>query len=165
MNRIGRYEGVVRLVLLLVVLPAAVYRLSLGRTVALWGEVCRAERTIAETDSASIQPDTPAAMLDTVELIAGGGLLDLLERLVPDSSVRVVSYTPYLTREGDDFTLRTAEIVLSGGFVPLLRTLGAAERELSGCRLLSSGFKTLRRGRRTSLQLTLVIQQLTDKRP
>ena len=29
MNRIGRYEGVVRLVLLLVVLPAVVYRLSL----------------------------------------------------------------------------------------------------------------------------------------
>ena len=36
MNRIGKYEGVVRLVLLLVVLPAVVYRLSLGRTVALW---------------------------------------------------------------------------------------------------------------------------------
>ena len=47
MNRIGKYEGVVRLVLLLVVLPAAVYRLSLGRTVALWGDVCRAERTLA----------------------------------------------------------------------------------------------------------------------
>ena len=165
MNRIGRYEGVVRLVLLLIVLPAAVYRLSLGRTVALWGEVCRAERTIAEAETAPVQPDTSAGMLDTVELISGGGLLDLLERLVPDSSVRIVSYTPYLTREGDDFTLRTAEIVLSGGFVPLLRTLGAAEREFSGCRLLSSGFKTLRRGRRTSLQLTLVIQQLTDKRP
>ena len=165
MNRIGRYEGVVRLVLLLVVLPAAVYRLSLGRTVALWGEVCRAERTIAEAETAPVQPDTSAAMLDTVELISGGGLLDLLERLVPDSSVRIVSYTPYLTREGDDFTLRTAEIVLSGGFVPLLQTLGAAERELSGCRLLSSGFKTLRRGRQTTLQLTLVIQQLTDKRP
>ena len=77
-------------------------------------------------------------MLDTVELIAGGGLLDLLERLDPDSSVRIVSWlSPYLTRKGDDFTLRTAEIVLSGGFVPLLRTLDATERELSGCRLLS----------------------------
>ena len=112
MNRIGKYEGVVRLVLLLVVLPAAVYRLSLGRTVALWGEVCRAERTIAEAEAAPVQPDTPAAMLDTVELIAGGGLLELLERLGPDSSAEVVSYTPYRTREGDDFTLRTAEIVL-----------------------------------------------------
>ena len=158
MNRIGKYEGVVRLVLLLVVLPAAVYRLSLGRTVALWSEVCRAERTLAEAESAPVQPDTPAAMLDTVELIAGGGLLDLLERHDPDSSVRIVSYTPYLTRKGDDFTLRTAEIVLSGGFVPLLRTLDAA-----GCRLLSSEFKTLRRGRQTSLLLTLVVQQLTDK--
>lgn len=165
MNRIGKYEGVVRLVLLLVVLPAAVYRLSLGRTVALWSEVCRAERTLAEaeSESAPVQPDTPAAMLDTVELIAGGGLLELLERLDPDSSVRIVSYTPYLTREGDDFTLCTAEIVLSGGFAPLLRTLDATERELSGCRLLSSEFKTIRRGRQTSLQLTILVQQLTDK--
>ena len=163
MKWLGKYEGVVRLVLLLVVLPAAVYRLSLGRTVALWSEVCRAERTIAEAEATPVQPDASAAMLDTVELIAGGGLLELLERLDPDSSVRIVSYTPYLTREGDDFTLRTAEIVLSGGFVPLLRTLDAAERELSGCRLLSSGFKTLPRGRQTSLQLTLVVQQLTDK--
>ena len=97
MNRIGKYEGVVRLVLLLVVLPAAVYRLSLGRTVALWGEVRRTERTLAETDSASIQPDASVVMLDTVELIAGGGLLDLLERLGPDSSAEVLSYTPYRT--------------------------------------------------------------------
>ena len=63
MNRIGKYEGVVRLVLLLVVLPAAVYRLSLGRTVALWGEVRRTERTLAETDSASIQPDASVVMI------------------------------------------------------------------------------------------------------
>ena len=161
MNRIGKYEGVVRLVLLLVVLPAAVYRLSLGRTVALWGEVRRTERMRAA--AAPVQPDASVVMLDTVELIAGGGLLELLERLDPDSSVRIVSYTPYLTRKGDDFTLCTAEIVLSGGFAPLLRTLDATERELSGCRLLSSEFKTIRRGRQTSLLLTLVVQQLTDK--
>ena len=163
MKWLGKYEGVARLALLLVVLPAVVYRLSLERTVALWGEVRRAERTLEEAEAAPVQPDTPAALLDTVELIAGGGLLELLERLGPDSSAEVVSYTPYRTREGDDFTLRTAEIVLSGGFVPLLRTLDATERELSGCRLLSSGFKTVRRGRQTSLQLTLVVQQLTDK--
>ena len=97
MNRIGKYEGVVRLVLLLVVLPAAVYRLSLGRTVALWGEVRRTERTLAETDSASIQPDASVVMLDTVELIAGGGLLDLLERLDPDSSLLLTLVVQQLT--------------------------------------------------------------------
>ena len=163
MNRIGKYEGVVRLVLLLVELPAAESRFSLGPTDALWGEVRRTERMLAEAEAAPVQPDASVVMLDTVELIAGGGLLELLERLDPDSSVRIVSYTPYLTRKGDDFTLCTAEIVLSGGFAPLLRTLDATERELSGCRLLSSEFKTIRRGRQTSLLLTLVVQQLTDK--
>ena len=116
MKWLGKYEGVARLALLLVVLPAAVYRLSLGRTVALWGEVYRAERTIAEAEAAPVQPDAAVVMLDTVELIAGGGLLELLERLDPDSSVRIVSYTPYLTRKGDDFTLRTRSCFREASF-------------------------------------------------
>ena len=39
MKRLGRYEGIARLALLLVILPVAVYRLSLSRTLALWSEV------------------------------------------------------------------------------------------------------------------------------
>ena len=48
MKRLGRYEGIARLALLLVILPVAVYRLSLSRTLALWSEVREGERTIAE---------------------------------------------------------------------------------------------------------------------
>ena len=161
MKRLGRYEGIARLALLLVILPAAVYRLSLSRTLALWSEVREGERTIAEADL--MQSATTPAALDTVELIAGGGLLDSLGRLAADAEVEVVRYSPYRTREGDDFALRTAEIVLSGGFAPLIRTLDRLERRLPACRFLSTEFKTVRRGRQSSLQLTILVQQLTDK--
>lgn len=163
MKRLGRYEGIARLALLLVILPVAVYRLSLSRTLALWSEVREGERTIAEAEADLAQPAAISAGLDTVELIAGGGLLDSLGRLAADAEVEVVRYTPYMTRRGDDFALRTAELVLSGGFAPLLRTLDRLERSLPGCRFLSTEFRTVRRGRQTSLQMTLVVQQLTEK--
>lgn len=163
MKRLGRYEGIARLALLLVILPAAVYRLSLSRTLALWSEVREGERTIAEAKADPTQSAATPAALDTVELIAGGGLLDSLGRLAADAEVEVVRYSPYRTREGDDFALRTAEIVLSGAFAPLIRTLDRLERHLPACRFLSTEFKTVRRGRQSSLQLTILVQQLTDK--
>lgn len=163
MKRLGRYEGIARLALLLVILPAAVYRLSLSRTLALWSEVREEQRTIAEAVVDPAQPAAIPAALDTVELIAGGGLLDSLGRLAADAEVEVVRYSPYRTREGDDFALRTAEIVLSGGFAPLIRTLDRLERRLPACRFLSTEFKTVRRGPQSSLQLTILVQQLTDK--
>lgn len=163
MKRLGKYGGIVRLALLLIVLPVAVYRFSLGRTVALWGEVREGERIIAAAEAAPVQPDASVAMLDTVELIAGGGLLDSLSRFLAGGEVAVVRYTPFLTRNGNDFALRTAEIVLSGGFAPLVRTLDRLERCLPDGRFFSTELKTVRRGRQTSLQLTIVVQQLTNK--
>lgn len=167
MNRLGKYEGVVRLVLLLAVLPVAVYQLSLRHTVGLWSEVCRSERLIAESPADSVSLSATGTVhsivLDTTDRIAGGGLLDSLGRFLADGEVAVVRYTPYLTRDGDDFALRTAEIVLSGGFAPLIRTLDRLERSLPGCRFLSTEFRTVRRGRQTSLQMTLAVQQLTEK--
>lgn len=167
MKRLGKYEGIARLALLLVVLPAAVYRLSLGRTVGLWSEVCRSERLIAESPVDSLSSSgcggAHSTVLDTADRIAGGGLLDSLGRFLADGEAAVVRYTPYLTRDGDDFALRTAEIVLSGSFSPLLKTLDRLERSLPGCRFLSTEFRTVRRGRQTSLQMTLVVQQLTEK--
>lgn len=167
MKRLGKYEGILRLMLLLVVLPIAVYQLSLRHTVGLWSEVCRSERLIAESPADSLSSSAAgrahSIVLDTTDRIAGGGLLDSLGRFLADGEVAVVRYTPYLTRDGDDFALRTAEIVLSGGFAPLIRTLDRLERSLPGSRFLSTEFRTVRRGRQTSLQMTLVIQQLTDK--
>lgn len=167
MKRLGKYEGVVRLVLLLVVLPLAVYRLSLRHTVGLWSEVCRSERLIAESPADSLSSSAAGSdhsiAPDTADRIAGGGLLDSLGRFLADREATVVRYTPYLTRDGDDFALRTAEIVLSGAFAPLIRTLDRLERSLPDGRFLSTEFRTIRRGRQTSLQMTIVIQQLTDK--
>ena len=75
MNRLGKYGGVSYLLLLIVVLPLAVWRLSLARTFDRWQEIRRSERTIATLSADSSAIETIRFRFDTTELIAGGGLL------------------------------------------------------------------------------------------
>ena len=44
----------------------------------------------------------------------------------------------------------------------LIRVTDCLERRFPGCRLVSAGFKTVRRKRQEHLQLTMVVDQLID---
>mgnify|MGYP005773538931 CR=1 FL=1 len=162
MNRLGKYGGVSYLLLLIVVLPLAVWRLSLARTFDRWQEIRRSERTIATLSADSSAIETIRFRFDTTELIAGGGLLDRINRYTTGMGVSVVRYTPYLTRSDEEFALRTAEVILSGRFVSLVRTLDRIEREIPSCKVVSTAFQTVKRRQEKRLQLILLVQQLTE---
>lgn len=162
MKRLGQYEGLVRLILLLVILPLVIYHFSLARTYRLWKKMHRTEQLIAQASQESPQFVT-AVRLDSVELIASGEVLDRMKALFIDDHAKIIQYTPWVTQEGDDFTLRTAEIVLSGDFTSLLQILDKMEQDLKRCRFLCSEFRIVRRGRQSSLQLAVIVQQLIDK--
>lgn len=162
MKRLGRYEGLVRLILLLVILPLVIYHFSLARTYRLWKKMHRTEQLIAQASQESPQAVT-VVRLDSVELIASGEMLDRMKALFIDDHAKIIQYTPWVTQEGDDFTLRTAEIVLSGDFTSLLQILDKMEQDLTRCRFLCSEFRIVRRGRQSSLQLAVIVQQLIDK--
>ncbi len=163
MNRLGRYEGWARLILLLVVVPCVAYCFAFARTRTLWKEVRQAEQEIAQAMRGADLSSVPSVGLDSVELIANGGVLEKMKLWTHDEEIKIVRYTPYITQEGEDFILRTAEVILSGTFIPLLRALNDMEQHLGQCRFLSSEFRIVRRGKQTSLQLIIIIQQLTDK--
>ena len=162
MKRLGKYEGLTYLTLLVIILPLVVWRLSLARTVERWGDIRRGKREIAAFAADSTGARPAAAALDTVELIAGGALLERIGRDAAGSGVAVVRYTPYLTRSGEGFALRTAEVVLAGSFAPLVRVIDRIERELPSCKIASATFRTVKKRQQPHLQLTLLVRQLTE---
>ncbi len=162
MNRLGKYGGVSYLLLLIVVLPLAVWRLSLARTFDRWQEIRRSERTIATLSADSSAIETIRFRFDTTELIAGGGLLDRMNRRANGRHVSVVRYTPYLTESGDGLVLRTAEVVLTGDFAHMVRALDGIEQEIPSCKVISTTFQTIKKRKERRLQVTLLIQQLTE---
>ena len=163
MKRLGKYEGLTYLALLVIILPLVVWRLSLARTAGRWSEVRRNEQRIEslarESRSESLPEDLQTQAPD---LLSGGAVLDSLGAVLSDTGVQVVRYMPYRIGQGGTFTVQAAEIVLSGRYCDLIRVTDCLECRFPGCRLVSAGFKTVRRKRQEHLQLTLVVDQLID---
>ena len=83
------------------------------------------------------------------------------------NGVRVDGYVPYLTDRRNDIVLKSAEIVLQGNFVPLLKTIHALEREIPQVSLRSVRFlsKTEPQKKGKKLQVHLIVQQISRTSP
>ena len=152
MNLPYRYRGLSLVGLLALLLPWAAWHFALSDTFGAWRECGRLERRLD-----ALAPTTPAtgatvpAAVEAPELILSGGLLDSVRRFAP-AGVRQ-----------DGIEIHTAQLMLTGPFAELLRTVETLERRLPACRLRSAEWQTATRPRtrRTQLTLTLYIQQLT----
>ena len=163
MNLPYRYRGLSLVGLLALLLPWAAWHFALSDTFGAWRECGRLERRLD-----ALAPTTPAtgatvpAAVEAPELILSGGLLDSVRRFAP-AGVRATGYVPVTTLRQDGIEIHTAQLMLTGSFTELLRTVETLERRLPACRLRSAEWQTIvqPRPRRTQLTLTLYIQQLT----
>ena len=159
MNMPYRYRGLSLVGLLALLLPWAAWHFALSDTFGAWRECGRLD---------ALAPTTPAtgatvpAAVEAPELILSGGLLDSVRRFAP-AGVRATGYVPVTTLRQDGIEIHPAQLMLTGSFTELLRTVETLERRLPACRLRSAEWQTIvqPRTRRTQLTLTLYIQQLT----
>lgn len=156
-------SGRIKLGMLLLVPPLLAWGFGYRQTVCLWME-CRDDRHHLEKLMANYQ-DTLLVKEEEcfrLPLLDNGKILEYLHPLASANGVRVYKYTPCLTRESEHARIYTGELILSGDFIPLLRTADSLCRMLPALPLLSASFRLFRdvRMREEQLRLTLVFQQL-----
>lgn len=97
------------------------------------------------------------------QILNNGVLLGQLERPIRNNEVKMVKYTPYLTREEGKLQVHTGELVLSGSFISLLKVMHYMEKEGHPGKIVSAGFRLFddRAKKERQLRMTLVVQQLT----
>lgn len=159
-----RYRGIALLAALIVVLPWAAWRFALRDTCTAWRDCRRLAARLETFAPETVQPTVVTA--DTRELVLSGGLLDTVRRAAAEYSVQVAGYEPLITAEHDGVAVHTAQLTLTGSYVPLLRIVDTLERTLPDCRLRSLGWQAAadRRTRKMQLTLTLYIQQIVLKK-
>ena len=188
---LGRYKGLVYLGLLLMVLPLAAWKLAIGQTWHIWRQTSRqttelarlsSEMPAAEGGAATVGPtiqgdpgaaaglpvtassatSPTGASADTLEYIRSGLLIERLLPAMEAAGVAVVKYSPCITSSEGGLSVHTAELLLSGGFVPMVRVVDNLEKQLPGCKLVSVNFHSIRRqyNRPARLEASLVVQQI-----
>jgi len=117
-----------------------------------------------DTLGTAASPTVPAAAAsaDTLEYIRSGLLIERLLPAMEAAGVAVVKYSPCVTSSEGGLNIHTAELLLSGGFVPMVRVIDDLEKQLPGCKLVSVNFHSIRRqyNRPARLEASLVVQQI-----
>jgi|GEM_PF-982244 len=115
--------------------------------------------SVARRGSATPPAGTSA---DTLEYIRSGLLIERLLPAMEAAGVAVVKYSPFITSSEGGLNIHTAELLLSGGFVPMVRVVDDLEKQVPGCKLVSVNFHSIRRqyNRPARLEASLVVQQI-----
>lgn len=159
-----QYKGLLKLAGMIVMVPLVAWLFGFRQTVKLWRE-CSVRQETVHRLSAN-KPEREEVLqegLSGKQVLNNGVLLEQLGGTVRDNGVKVVKYTPYLTRQEGALQVHTGELVLSGNFTSLLKVMQHVEKKGNSGKIISAGFRLYddRVRKERQLRMTLVIQQLT----
>ena len=153
------------MLVLLVMVPLLAWNLAVSRTVNQWRKYRAEQVQIRLLERMDNIPKTSATLYG--DLLHSGDLLKAISPEIEANGLSVDLYVPYLTETQGAATLRSAEIVLRGRFIPLLKTIHALEHNVPQVSLRSVEFASTNNLREKEVQLraTLIVQQITHREP
>ena len=159
-----QHKGFLLLVGLIVIVPLVAWVFGFRQTVKLWRESNDRQEMVGRlSESCSGVGNELPGSVSGKQILNNGVLLGQLERPIRNNEVKMVKYTPYLTREEGKLQVHTGELVLSGSFISLLKVMHYMEKEGHPGKIVSAGFRLFddRAKKERQLRMTLVVQQLT----
>ena len=165
MKKWKEHRGLLKLVGIVVMVPLVAWFFGFRQTVRLWRECELRQETISRLSVNEPGKVTrlPENEVTGKQVLNNGVLLERIGKEVESNGVKIVKYTPYLTREEGKLLVHTGELVLSGNFVSLLRVMHRVEIDEGLGRIVSVGFRLFRdrAKKECQLRMTLIVQQLT----
>ena len=159
-----QHKGFLQLIGLIVIVPLVAWGFGFRQTVKLWRESNDRQEMVGHlSESRSGVGNELPGSVSGKQILNNGVLLGQLEQPIRDNEVKMVKYTPYLTREEGKLQVHTGELVLSGSFISLLKVMHYMEKEGHPGKIVSAGFRLFddRAKKERQLRMTLVVQQLT----
>lgn len=157
-----QYSGIIKLVCLLFLAPIIIWNFALGSTYNLYKEKQKVEELNLKTP-AMAQVSQPSTSTDVSKpLLSNGNILKILADTLSVHKVDVVSYTPEIIDEENNYKLYCGKLVLSGGYIDLVKIISAIENMDLPIKIASMYFEYDRKKRDTSkkVSLQLVIEQI-----
>lgn len=175
-----RYKGQLLLLLTVVIAPVLIYKLAIGDTVRLWMQIRedrgRKELLLERNRSGKLAagPAEETVSMGTTGAFAGAALPDkqaislssFLFEISTEHGCIMESYTPYQdkpSKEAQVIPVSSAEVVLTGKFIPLVHIIYALEEFSLKWKIISTDMRASGPGRTnsvTEIKLIMIIQYM-----
>lgn len=153
--------GIVKIVLLVLVCPIIIWKLSLGKTYDLYKEVKQAKAQANRVGTGQLDHQKSVSFIAD-PLLSNGELLRMISSDLEDNGIEVVRYTPLLLIEDDNYKLYSGTLLVQGEFINLVKMIDRIERKHLPIKLSSAHFSYIPFQEEASdvIELTLIFQQV-----
>ena len=151
------YIGIIKLLCILVLLPVVVWRFGLNNTFRLYNENKKLE--ILHNKAINNQGVAGATFpTQSVPLLSNGKILQLFSDSLITYGVEFVRYTPHIIDSENDYKLYCGELLLTGGYISLVKVVSLIEKANLPLKIVSMNFEyDTRRNRQIEKQLVLTL--------
>ena len=166
-EKLSKYKGIVYLVVLLIILPVAIYMLALGKTLNIYIANNKASSEIEKLEAAKVTEKIPEVPVTSQDYISNGLILDYIKNnsTTQDGNIVIDKFIPSKIDLGNGISVHTAQIVIYSDYISIVKTIDNLEKTANQCNLVSVNFKseTNRQTNNVKLKATIIIQQILEQ--
>lgn len=156
------YSGIIKLAALIVIMPLVLGKCTFSKTVQLYNDY-RHIQTLEEQlpNMASSQSILALVPISDENLISNGRLVELISPACEENSVSVKQYEPRLLDREGEYKLYTANLILSGNYIDLVKTLKYWEDNIQSIKISSLQFEyDEKKMREEKVEMLLLFRQV-----
>jgi len=135
-----KYNGIIKFISLLVLLPIIIWELGLKKTVSLYQESLHVS-TSSYPDSI-IHPVKKSKSFTAMSILANGTILQLFSQNLATENLQTVNYIPEIIDSENGYNLYYGTWVVSGNFINMVKLVSQIEKERLPLRISSVCFES-----------------------
>lgn len=152
------YNGIIKLICLIIVTPLCIWVFALKGTYNLYREKRKMQLENQNISLiASKEQKQSALSMSSKPLLSNGKILQVFEDSLSNLGIEVINYTPELIDSEGDFKLYTGKLALEGRYIELVKMINIIEQAQFPMKIASLNFSYDRHKRKPSSFISLVI--------
>lgn len=158
------YRGLIQLIVLIVMMPIILYKCTFSKTHQLYKDYkhisLMEEELFHQISKDSLSTPFP---LNNKNLISNGQIVEFISPICQENNVSVIKYEPELQDRESNFKLYTANLILSGNYVDLVKTLKHWEDNIQSVRISSLKYEyDEKKMKEKKVEMIVVMKQIED---
>lgn len=158
------YSGIIKVVALVILLPIILGKSTFSKTIRLHKDYRHIQSMEAQlVRAASSRSILAPISLDNENLISNGRLVELISQVCEENSISVKQYEPQQLDKEGDYKLYTANLILSGSYTDLLKTLKYWEDNIPSVKISTLKFEyDEKKMKEKKVEMAVVMKQIED---
>jgi len=157
-----KYQGIYKILFLLVLLPFVAWHLAIQKTVELHEKCQEQQQMLTQLPDVKESVSANHTTTSGQALISNGKILQLIHDSLSVYHVDVIGFTPKKIDSEKEYTLYNGELLLSGNYIGLVEVINAIEQLNLPIKIRSADFSYNKQKKEygKAVRLALVLQQI-----